>query len=219
MGVAAPQPVPVAVGHQGTVHDVGCNRLHKGGCACRGLAHSGVCCNASCTCKEHREVRRLAARGGMAKLRKRQRMCATQPTPGAGAEAAQTSGQLQHQHQKHQPNSAHACFCTFFNPPLKKLKMAQKPPVGSVSCGSDDVPVPASAPARLPRFLPANVDFPTFLHQNTISFFGPRDCASGCLKITLGMCVQFPGGQLLGWWPASGAFGLTRGSPPEFEDL
>ena len=91
--------------------------------------------------------------------------------------------------------------------------------MGSVSCGSDDVPVPASAPVRLPRFLPAKVDFSAFLHQNAILFFGPRKCASRCLEITLGMCVQFPEGQLLGWWPASVAFGLTRGSSPDFEDL
>ena len=110
-------------------------------------------------------------------------------------------------------------FLHFFRPPLKKLKIAQKPPMGSVSCGSDDVPVPASAPARLPRFLPAKVDFLAFLHQNAIVFFGPRKCASRCLEITVGMGVQFPEGQLLGWWSASGAFWLTHGSPPNFEDL
>ena len=76
-GGAEEQPVPVGVGHQGTVHDVGCTSLHKGECACSGLAprpHLKLCCNAGYTCKEHREVRRLAARGSMAQLRKRQRM-------------------------------------------------------------------------------------------------------------------------------------------------
>ena len=94
--IPTPQPVSERVDRQGIVHDVGCTCLHKGACGVAGGAK--LCCNAGYTCKAYREARGLAARNGMAQLRKRAR---TRPS----TNTAPTPTQLRQQHQQQQPNN------------------------------------------------------------------------------------------------------------------